>query len=91
MKSLVANTLAWLQTKDSGGKYLFRTTKIPIVSAIKVYKNQEGAIPAHVYVLKYNDEKKEKKITFYCNEKEFKKNVEPWLISKKIKITKRWK
>lgn len=72
-------------------KYLFRTIRIPMVSATKVYKNKEGAIPTHVYVLKYNDEKKEKKITFYCAEKEFKKSIEPWLISKEIRITKKWK
>jgi hypothetical protein len=72
-------------------KHLFKTKKIQLTSATKVYKNQEGTIPAYVYVLKYNSGKKERKITFYCKEDIFNEEVKPWLINKGIKITKRWK
>ncbi len=58
-------------------KYLFKKEKILISSIIKVYKNQEGFIPAHIYVAKFKKDKKIKKITFHCEENEFKNVVSP--------------
>ncbi len=65
-------------------RYLSKKKKIEIKSITKVYKNQEGFIPTHVYVLKYNDQNKNKKITFYCDDNQFQKVVSPWLSSKGV-------
>lgn len=69
-------------------KYLFKAKKIGITSISKVYKNQEGLIPAYVYVLVYQENGKNKKITFYCEEEDFKKVVSPWLVNKDISVSK---
>lgn len=69
-------------------KYLFKVKKIGITSISKVYKNQEGLIPAYVFVLVYQENGKNKKITFYCEEEEFKKAVSPWLVNKDISVSK---
>ena len=70
-------------------RYVFDEREVPISSITKCYKNHEGFIPTHVYVIKYKNSSKEKKITFYCDAKDFDSTVGPWLSGKGVRFVKR--
>ncbi len=56
----------------------------------KMYHNNEPFIPTHVHVIVFDQNEKRRKVTFFCETKEFVNSVEPWLLDKGIKISERW-
>ena len=62
------NNLITVQYEFGGKK------QIPYGNIVTLYKNIEGFLFVHVYVLKFKNEKGiEKKVTFYCDESEITK------------------
>jgi len=53
--------------------YLLREDSTILYSdVLKIYLNPQGRLPDPVYVILYRKDKKKKKATFFCSEKEFK-------------------
>lgn len=67
--------------------YLTRHLDLTYPDIIRIYLNQEGFFPWHVYVIKFKSKGKSKKVTFYCKKKTFEELI-PFLKERHVAYSK---